>query len=179
MARQVEVLRSDKQRVEKELERQKQESAQVQEKIQARDKEIKTLAASQSEAKAEAKDISTKLNDMKDAKEVAEKATEKEIERRRDIEARMLRVAKIASIIVAIFASVTFILVVHYVWRWDWLLNHPNSYGLQGCVCLFMSFGIVGLWVKPWRKALWVTGFSGVVFIVLQILGGPGKNPRP
>lgn len=179
LARQVEALRSDKERVEKELERQKQESTQVQDKIQAKDKEIETLAVSQSDAEAKAKDIFAKLNDMKAAKEAAEKATEKEVERRRDIEARALRVAKIVSIIVAIFVSVTFMLVAHYVWPWDWLLTHPNSYGLQGCVCLFVSFGIVGLWVKAWRKALWVTGLSGVLFVALQILGGPAKTARP
>ena len=85
--------------------------------------------------------------------------------------------AKIASVIVAILVCVIFELVVNNVWKWDWLLHHPNSYGLQGCLCLMVSFGIVGLFVRRWRKALWVTGGSGVLFVVLQMLGGPDKTP--
>ena len=160
LAKQLEALRSDKERVENELERQKQESAQAQEKMQAK-----------------AKDITAKLNKMQAAREAAEKATEIEVERRRGLEARALRTAKMASIIVAIFVSLTFTFVVHYVWRWDWLLSHPNSYGLQGCLCLMVSFATVGLWVRPWRKALWVTGVLGVLLVALQILGGPAKTP--
>ncbi|MGA3085150.1 MAG: hypothetical protein ABSE95_10185 [Thermodesulfobacteriota bacterium] len=160
LARQVEALRSDKERAEKELEEQKQaaamEVAKAQKAIQAKDKETETLAASKRDAEAKAKDASAKLD---------------------EVEARALRTAKIASIIVALFVSLTFELVVHNVWRWDWLLRHPNSYGLQGCICLMASFGIMGLLVRSWRKALWVTGVFGVFFVALQILGGPTKTP--
>jgi len=181
LVRQVEALRSDKERAETELEEQKQaaavESAKAQEAIQAKAKETEILANFQRNAEAKVKDVSAKLEEMEAAKHAAEKATEKEAERRRDVETLALRTAKIASIIVAILVSLTFMLVVHNVWRWDWLLSHPNSYGLQGCICLMASFGIVGLWVRPWRKALWVTGFFGVLFVALQILGGPTKTP--
>ncbi|MEW6263878.1 MAG: cell envelope integrity protein TolA [Thermodesulfobacteriota bacterium] len=181
MAKQFEALRSDKERVEEELEQQKQleatEIAKMQETIRTKEKETKTLAASYKDAEEKAKDTSTKLAEMTAAKDAAEKATRQEVELRLAMEASALRNTKIASIIVALLSILTFELVVHNVWKWDWLLRHPNSYGLQGCLCLMAAFGIVGLWVKPWRKALWVTGVFGVLFVTLQILGGPGKTP--
>jgi hypothetical protein len=181
LARQVEALRSDKEQAEKELEAQKQaaavESAKNKSTIQAKEKEKETLSALKKEAEVKIKNISAKLDEMEDAKKIAEEATKKEAEGRRQVEARALRTAKITSIIAAIFASLIFIFVVHNVYRWNWLLSHPNSYGLQGCICLMVSFGIIGLWVRPWRKALWVTGISGLLFVVLQIIGGPNKTP--
>jgi len=176
MARQSESLKADKERAEREVKDQKQiaatAAAEAQGVIRAKEKETATLVASQQEVEAKAKDASAKLEKMQ-----AEKATEKEAKRRRDVEERSLYTAKIASIIVATLVSLTFVLVLHNVWRWDWLLKHPKSYGLQGCICLMASFGIVGLWVRPWRKALWVTGGSGVLFVLLQILGGPVETP--
>ncbi len=154
-----------------------EESAKTQEVIQAKEKESKALLSAQEESEAKVKEFSTKLIAMEAAKDAAEKVTEKEAERRRGAEARALLTAKIASIIVAILVSLTFMLLVHKIWRWDWLLSHPNSYGIQGCICLMGSFGIVGFWVRPWRKALWATGFFGAALAVLQILGGPPTNP--
>jgi hypothetical protein len=54
---------------------------------------------------------------------------------------------------------------------------HPNTYGLQGCISLMGLFGITGAWVKPWRKVLWVVGLFGVLFVLLQIVGG--LTPKP
>lgn len=160
LSRQVEALQSDKERAEKELEEHKQtaavEAARAKEAMQAKEKEAETLAAFQRDAEAKVKDASAKSDEM---------------------EERELRTKKIASISVAFFVSLTFELLVNYVWRWDWLLSHQNSYGLQGCFCIMVSSAIVGMWVKPWRKSLWFTGFVGVLFVVLQILGGPTKTP--
>ena len=59
------------------------------------------------------------------------------------------------------------------VWPWTWLLTHQNSYGLDGCIDLMLLFGILGLGVKPWRKTLWLVGFFGLLFVLLQMIGGP------
>lgn len=98
-------------------------------------------------------------------------------ERAQRAETKTLLVLKFTSIIIALFISLLFLVVIHSVWRWDWLLSHPSSYGLQGCLCFMAIFGIVGLCVKPWRKSLWGVGVSGILFVVLQILGGPAKAP--
>jgi hypothetical protein len=92
-------------------------------------------------------------------------------------EARTFLVLKVASIVIALFISLLFLVVINNVWRWDWLLNHPNSYCLQGCLCFMLIFGIVGLCVKQWRKSLWGVGVFGVLFVILHNLGGPAKTP--
>ena len=88
-----------------------------------------------------------------------------------------LRMAKTAGLAVSFLSVVVFELAIHSVLSWPWLLNHSNSYGLQGCISFMLFFGMLGLWVKPWRKVLWAVGFFGVLFVALQILGGPNK-PR-
>jgi ABC-type multidrug transport system fused ATPase/permease subunit len=171
LAKQVETLRSDKERTEKELTEQKQaaagEAAKAQETVRAKEKEVETLAASYKNAEAKAQDALAKSTETKNA---ADKATA-------EVEARALRTAKITSIVVAILAAAVFELVIHGVWRWDWLLRHPNSYSLQACLCAVVAIGIVGLWVKPWEKWLWAIGFPGVAFVLLSLLGGPGETP--
>jgi CHASE3 domain sensor protein len=181
LAKQVETLRTDKERAEKDLEQQRQMAAmevtKAREVIQAKEREKETLAASHRDAKAKAKDASAKLAEIETAKNTAEKKAHQEAERRRKGEARALRTVKIASIIVAILVAIVFGLTINSVWKWDWLLRHPNSYGLQGCLYLMVAFGIVGLWVKPWRNVLWLTGILGLLFVILQLLGGPNKAP--
>jgi len=84
--------------------------------------------------------------------------------------------AKILSLFVGVVTVGVFELIVHVVFPWKWLLTHQNSYGLEGCIALMLFFGILGLGVKPWRKTLWVVGVLGVIFVVLQIIGGPHSN---
>ncbi|MBI4584114.1 MAG: hypothetical protein HY717_08835 [Planctomycetes bacterium] len=78
LAKQVETLRADKERAEKELTEQKEaaavEVAKAQEAIHANKKTMETLAASHRDAEAKAKDASAKLAEMTAAKDAAEKA---------------------------------------------------------------------------------------------------------
>jgi hypothetical protein len=89
---------------------------------------------------------------------------------------RAVRTAKIASVLIGLLAVGIFELIIRSVHPWNWLLTHPNSYGLEGCICLMILFGILGLGVKQWRNTLWVVGLFGVAFVALQILGG-AKTP--
>jgi hypothetical protein len=181
LARQIETLRSEKEQAEKELEQQKQaaatEAAKARDLIQAKEKASEELASFKHNAEAKAEEASLKLTAIATAKTSAEKSAKQEAEQRQEGEKKLLRTAKVASVIVALLVSLLFEVAIHGLWRWDWLLRHPNSYGLQGCLCLMASFGIAGMWVKPWRKVLWAVGFLGVLFVGLQILGGPGRTP--
>ena len=87
-------------------------------------------------------------------------------------EKRAVRTAKVSSIIIGGFAVGLFELIIRSVSPWHWLLNHPNGYGLEGCICFMIFFGILGLGVKQWRSTLWVVGLLGILFVTLQILGG-------
>jgi len=85
---------------------------------------------------------------------------------------RRERTAKVASIAVAIAAIGWFEVMIRFVTPWTWLLNHPNGFGLEGCMVLMIAFGIVGIGVKQWRSTLWVVGFLSVVLVFLGIIGG-------
>ncbi len=168
MAQQSDSLRADSKRVKQEREREKHEAA----------TELTKAQELLKEKEKHAEQASVKLSHVEAAKDTAEATAKQEADRRREAETRSLRTAKRASIIVAILVSIIFELVVHSVWQWDWLLRHPNSYGLQGCLFLVTSFAIVGLSVKPWRKALWgASGIFGMIFVAVSILGGPTKTP--
>jgi hypothetical protein len=54
---------------------------------------------------------------------------------------------------------------------WRWLMDHPNSLGLQGCISAIFAFGAFALCVPQWRKALLITGILRIIGVVLQILG--------
>lgn len=77
LAKQIEALRGDKERIEKDLTDQKQvaaaEAAKAQEAILANKRELDTLAASHREAEAKAKDAVEKLAKMRAARDAAEK----------------------------------------------------------------------------------------------------------
>ncbi len=87
-------------------------------------------------------------------------------------ESRAVRTAKVSSFLIGLLAVGIFELIIRSVYPWTWLLNHPNSYGLEGCLGSMIFFGIVGLGVKQWRNTLWCVGLFGVFFVILQILGG-------
>lgn len=110
---------------------------------------------------------------------VRETADQMQREQREKVAAEQLAVhtAKVASMVVAVLVALLFEITIRSVVRWDWLLSHPNSFGLQGCIILMIFFGILGTWVKAWRKVLWIVGFLGTLFVALQILGGPAKTP--
>lgn len=177
MARQIDSLKTDKARAEREAEKQMEEAARSRTLIEHKNREAEELVASKGAAETKVKQVTAKLSEAEAARTAAENTARQEVDYRREAENRALLISKVSSIIVALLVSLAFEIVVHGVWRWDWLLRHPNSYGLQGCICLMASFGIVGLWVKPWRKALWLIGVFGVLFVGLQILGGPDKAP--
>lgn len=59
-------------------------------------------------------------------------------------------------------------------WRrlWNWLRNHPHSYGLQGGIIFLIAFLIVGFLMPQWKQ--WCWGVAGLAFLVLilSLLGG-------
>lgn len=69
-----------------------------------------------------------------------------------------------------------FLVGINYVYPWKWLTSNPNGYGLQACMFCGLVIAIVGAFVREWSKFLWLTLLPGVVFVLLQILGGP-KQP--
>ena len=79
--------------------------------------------------------------------------------------------------IIAFLVAIVFELSIHSsVLRWDWLLNHTNSYGLQVGFSFLILFGILGLMVPSWRKVCWIMGGIAILATIIQLLGGPTKT---
>jgi hypothetical protein len=180
LARQVESLRLDgamaELKIEQVAEAAARELAEARAAMLAKQSELEVAADSRRQAEARSAEFASSLAEMEKAKTAAVAAAEREAGLRLLANGRALRNAKLTSVLVALLVILAVEIAIHSVWKWGWLLRHPNSYGLQGCFSAFVACGIVGLWVVPWRKALWVTGGVGAVFVILQLLGGPSAS---
>jgi len=60
---------------------------------------------------------------------------------------------------------------------WQWLVMHPNSYGLQLTFDSIVTLLVLGFFRPEWRKWCWggSAGVGGIILVLLQIIGGPGK----
>lgn len=75
--------------------------------------------------------------------------------------------------IIAFFVVIIFELLIR-TFKWNWLLNHTNSYGLQLAFSSLLFFGILGLMVPSWRKDCWSgTVLMGLLICIITLLGGP------
>ncbi len=157
-------------------EKQKELADQIQA-LQKKERTIRTFAESSQQHTHRAREAEILMQTaMMEKKQV--EAHAKELLKKIDLSERKATLtAKIASIAISLLVVLLFHLMVHSIFRWDWLLSNPNSYGIQGCISFMLFFGIMGLGVKTWRKALWVVGLFGVLFVALQLLGGPIENP--
>jgi hypothetical protein len=110
-------------------------------------------------------------------KEEAEARSQQLEQMKKNAEQQMLRTTKIASLAVSALVVLLLEVAVNYILPWNWLITHPNSYGIQGCISLMAFCSILGLGVKPWRKVSWSTVFLGALLVMFQILGGPANTP--
>jgi hypothetical protein len=85
----------------------------------------------------------------------------------------------IIAIIISLVISCIFLLSVWFIpfAPFNWLKNHPNSYGLQGSIfCLIISF-VVGLFKPQWRGRCWGGGaLLAFIVVILPLLGGPTER---
>lgn len=144
--------------------------------ILEKEKTIQDLEVERERKEQQVRKVAMQVVQEQKAKEIAELERAEMLEQRGRAERQILRSKKTASVIVGILLAALFEILIYYVFRWDWLLLHPNSYGLQGCIIVMIISGVAGLWVKPWRNALWVTLFVGAGLVILQTLGGPSKS---
>lgn len=159
-----------------EMIRQKERAlAQQQDALASRAKAIEDLETEAAQQKLVAEETARRVVEEHEQKQQATAEAKRLAQAATSAQERAARTAKIFSVLLGILAVAIFELLVRFVWPWSWLLTHQNSYGLEGCIDLMLFFGILGLGVKQWRKTLWVVGVLGIVFVFLQIIGGP--NP--
>jgi hypothetical protein len=86
------------------------------------------------------------------------------------------RLHKTASIVVSIvIVSMMIYLFNNKIIKWSWLLNHKNSYGIQGGGGLLIIVTVIGLWIKEWRNILFGC-ILAVGILILSLLGGRFDN---
>jgi hypothetical protein len=78
----------------------------------------------------------------------------------------------------AIAFVVSIVLIAAFEWTvyglpWQWLVSHPNSYGLQFSVDGLLVSATLGLAFPKHRKWAWGAGALAFVGVIGQILGGP------
>ena len=147
--------------------------AEQQDALQARERAIERLEADAARLKQISEQTAQRVVEEHEQKQEERKKAEALAAVAEAVQKQALRTAKVFSVLLALFAIAFFEIATRVVWPWTWLLTHQNSYGLDGCIDLMLLFGILGLGVKPWRKTLWLVGFFGLLFVLLQMIGGP------
>jgi len=146
--------------------------------LRAKEEAIQSLQAEKMSQTQLAEQAAQRVIEEHNAKETANRRAAELEQAAADAAKREVRTAKISSIVIALLVVGVFELIIRSVKPWDWLLNHPNGYGLEGCFCVILFCGIVALGVKQWRSTLLITGLFGAVLVALQIVGG-NKPPSP
>jgi hypothetical protein len=60
--------------------------------------------------------------------------------------------------------------------NWQWLLLHPNSYGIRAAAYVAGMLFFLGLFRPSWRTRFWGSGtVSAIVSALITLLGGPKK----
>jgi len=184
LARQLSVEKEQREARERELERsaktlEEKEKALAKHERSLREKEdaLHALEQQNVQKNKEVRETAEQVFREQRAKEEAEVRSRELLQQKVTVEQQLLRIKKVASVVTAFLLVWLFEVTVNWIIRWEWLLNHPNSFGLQGCISLMAFFAVLGAWVKPWRNVLWVVGFLGALFVTLQIIGGQTKAP--
>jgi hypothetical protein len=155
------------------LERMKAEKAESERQLEQRRVE-------QERERAEAEQIRRKLEEAqayaereRQSREHAERhATEAEKVAAEE-KARVAQIFAAGKTALLILVMITaFELIVHKA-PWDWLLKHPNSYGLQVGFDIVLALVICGFFLQKYRKWCWGAGVLTFVGVIVQILGGP------
>jgi hypothetical protein len=121
-----------------------------------------------------------KQKDAENSAKVMEIKTDLESEKRLRIksEEQEYRYKTIVMVILALLSSIIIILGFEFtIYRipWDWLINHPNSYGIQASIDFFILLGSLGMFLPKYRKWFWIGAAIPVGLGLLQLLGGPRK----
>jgi hypothetical protein len=151
--------------------------AEKQKALEDKDQAIQILESEKSLHAQRATDAAAQLSKEQQDKATAQREAEKH---RRDKDAADKRAeltARVACLSVGMLVALLFEIVVNFVFKWDWLLSHPNSYGLQGCMSGMLIFGILGIGAKKWRRVSWSVVLFGLLAVFFQILGGPRPKP--
>lgn len=118
--------------------------------------------------------LTEEITEEKRAKEEAEVRVRKEASDKATLEKSANIYATIAASAISLLLIVIFEIIIHQI-SWQWLLQHQNSYGLQGAFDILLALTTFGIFRPNWRKWCWGGGLFAILLIILQLLGGPKK----
>ena len=79
------------------------------------------------------------------------------------------------ALLISLLATAVFFILVHEL-KWEWLLDHPKSLGLQIAGGLFVLLSVLGLLYPKWRNTVWglggATGAFAVFLLIISMLDG-------
>lgn len=130
------------------------------------------LASLEERVSKEGKYAESAIKQAEQEKVKLEKQIEDELLQRKKIE----RIADNLKIMTALLLSLIIAALFEFMIRllqWHWLLEHPNSYGLQIAFVLILCLTVFSFLVPKWRKWCWSGGIFAIILIIIQILGGP------
>lgn len=134
----------------------KQEIEALKKAMSAQEREAKIAVEQEKQARA---DVEERIVD--------EENLRKRAERRNEIYTSIL------GVIIGLVGIVIFNFMVNKI-RWTWLLEHQNSYSLQGIFYILIMVLVLGLFRRRWRKWLWGSSILwGLILLGLSLLGGP------
>lgn len=113
------------------------------------------------------------MKDEKERREVAEQKASKENEERRKIEEKYKLFVMIGRAIIVGLILIGIFEIAIYSLQWVWLINHKESYGLQGCIDILMMTISFLVFVPKYRKYKWFPVLLSIFLIILQLAGGP------
>ena len=181
IARDNELLLEEKAMVERELEDERAKSVLIAKELEAERENIKKVKESSSKVQSKIQEtvrdsterIVSLQKEIQEIKQDKINANLKETEFRDKYE----RQKKININFITIFVPSILILAFEifvYKLPWAWLINHKQSYSLQGLFDLILFTCIATIINKRWRKTIVPIGFIGAaILLFLQLLGGP------
>lgn len=137
-----------------------------------KEREIEALKKAMS---AQEKEVKIAVEREKQARvDVEERIVDKE-ELRKRAERRSEIYASILGVILGLVGIFIFNFMVDKI-PWTWLLEHQNSYSLQGIFYILIMVLVLGLFQRRWRKWLWGSSvLCGLILLGLSLLGGPSE----
>lgn len=184
LEKELERVEAEKSAKEKQLEQEKTQAEQMKARVEQAEqllrqqaKEIALLkkqAGKQgsSESKQQKVQLDQTLAMEKQAREEAEKQAKQESLLRQETERKVHIYAMFAAFAVSFILIFMFEALINLI-HWTWLLQNPNSYGLQITFDAAVALMIFSVFHPHWRKWCWGTGALSLIGLLIQLLGGP------
>ena len=178
LVKQLEQERAEKEAKDKAIEKERilheQQRAKAEQILTEKEKELESKEKLLENERKHSGRLTHEITEEKKAKEEAETRVIKESSDKARLEKSTNAYAITAASAISLVLVGIFEILIHQI-SWQWLLQHQNSYGLQGAFDILLALTTFGFFRPKWRKWCWGGGLFAILLIILQLLGGPKK----